>query len=58
MFFPDYCDFKDLSTKRIIVKGRESGGLYIFEPEVPKSGVGLMSLSPFELHSYLGHPSL
>ena len=28
-FFPDYCLIQNLSTKRIIVRGYESGGLYI-----------------------------
>ena len=30
-FFPDYCLIQDLSTKQVIGRGRESGGLYIFE---------------------------
>ena len=33
-FFPDYCLIQDLLTKRIIGRGRESGGLYILETEV------------------------
>ncbi|KAJ9553824.1 hypothetical protein OSB04_017869 [Centaurea solstitialis] len=57
-FYPYHCIFKDLSTKQIIGRGRESGGLYIFEPEELKSQVALASLSPFELHCRLGHPSL
>ena len=36
-FFPNYCLIQDLSTKRIIGKGRESRGLYILEIEVSKS---------------------
>ena len=36
-FFPDYCLIQDLSTKRIIGRGRESGGLYVLDTEVPKS---------------------
>ena len=36
-FFPNYCLIQDLSTKRIIGKGRESKGLYILEIEVSKS---------------------
>ena len=34
LFFPDYCLFQDLFTKRIIRRGRESRGLYIFDLEV------------------------
>ena len=45
-------------TKPIIGKGRESGGLYILDPTVPRliacSGV----TTPFETHYRLGHPSL
>ena len=33
-FFPDYCLIQDLSIKRIIDKGYESGDLYILEPKV------------------------
>ena len=57
-FYPDYCIFRDLSTKKIIGRGRESGGLYVFEPEELKSQASLVSLSHFELHCRLGHPSL
>ncbi|KAJ9556562.1 LOW QUALITY PROTEIN: hypothetical protein OSB04_011176 [Centaurea solstitialis] len=57
-FYPYHCIFKDLSTKQIIGRGRESGGLYIFEPEELKSQAALASLSSFELHCRLGHPSL
>ena len=35
-FFPDFCLFQDLMTKQIIGRGRESGGLYILDPAVPK----------------------
>lgn len=56
-FLPDYCIFKSLSTKQIIGKGRESGGLYVFKPTMLKAMVGLKSLSLFELHCCLGHPS-
>ena len=48
-FFPDHCLIQDLSTKQIISRGRESGGLYILETEV---------LTPFELHCRPGHPYL
>ena len=40
-FFLDHCLIQDLSTKRIIDRGCESGGLYILETEVPKSVVFL-----------------
>ena len=55
--FYDHCLIQDLSTKRIIGRGCESGGLYILETEVPKfvncSGVA----TPFELHCLMDHPS-
>ena len=35
-FFLDYCLIQDLSTKQIIGRGRESGGLYILDTKVPK----------------------
>ena len=57
-FFPDYCLIQDLSRKRIIDRGRESRGLYIFETEVPKSVACPRVVTPFELHCRLGHPSL
>lgn len=56
-FFPDYCVFQDLSTKKIIGRGRESDGLYIFEHPTPYSLASSTS-SPFEVHCRLGHPSL
>ncbi|GKA70466.1 hypothetical protein Tco_0776605 [Tanacetum coccineum] len=48
----------DLKTKKIIGRGRKCDGLYVSEPEVSKSLVGLSSSSPFEVHCRLGHPSL
>ena len=57
-FFPDHCLIQDLSTKRIIDRGRESGGLYILETEVPKSVACSGVVTPLELHCRLGHPSL
>ena len=45
-------------TKRIIGRGRESGGLYILDTEVSKSVACSGVLTPFELHCRLGHPSL
>ena len=35
-FFHDYCLIQDLSTNRIIGRGRESRGLYILKTEVSK----------------------
>ncbi|GJZ74988.1 retrovirus-related pol polyprotein from transposon TNT 1-94 [Tanacetum coccineum] len=57
-FYLEYCVFKDLKTKKIIGRGRKCDGLYVFEPKVSKSLVGLSSSSPFEAHCRLGHPSL
>ena len=57
-FYPDYCLIQDFSTKRIIGRGRESGGLYILDIEVPKSIACFGVVTPFELHCHLGHPSL
>ena len=57
-FFPDHCLIQDLSTKWIISRGHESGGLYILEAEVPKSVSCCGIVTPFELHSRLGHPFL
>ena len=57
-FFPDYCLIQDLSMKRIIGKGRESGGLYILKTEVSKSVACPGVITPFELHCRLGHPSV
>ena len=54
-FFPDFCLFQDLMTKQIIGRGRESGGLYILDPTIPRpiacSGVS----TAFETHCRLGH---
>nr|GEU58021.1 uncharacterized mitochondrial protein AtMg00810-like [Tanacetum cinerariifolium] len=57
-FYPEYCVFKDLKTKKIIGRGRKYDGLYVYEQEVSKSLVGLSSSSPFKTHCRLGHPSL
>ena len=35
-FFPDFCLFQDLMTKQIIGRGRESRGLYILDPTIPR----------------------
>ena len=58
LFFPDHCLIQNLSTKRIIGQGREFGGLYILETEVPKSVVCSGVVTPFDLHCCLSHPSL
>ena len=57
-FFPDHCLIQDLSTKWIIGRGREFGGPYILEIEVPKLVACSGVVIPFELHCRLGHPSL
>ncbi|GJQ97808.1 retrovirus-related pol polyprotein from transposon TNT 1-94 [Tanacetum coccineum] len=57
-FYPEYCVFNDLKTKKITGRGRKCDGLYVFELEVSKSLVGLSSSSLFEAHCRLGHPSL
>ena len=57
-FFLDYCSIQDLLTKQIIGRGRESGGFYILETEVPKSFACSGVVTPFELHCHLGHSSL
>ena len=54
-FFPDYCLIQDLSMKRAIGRGRESGGLYILETEVPTPVDCFGVVTPFELHCRLGH---
>ncbi|GJR46556.1 retrovirus-related pol polyprotein from transposon TNT 1-94 [Tanacetum coccineum] len=48
----------DLKIKKIIGRWRKCDGLYVFEPEVSKSLVGLSSSSLFEAHCCLGHPYL
>ena len=45
-------------TKRIIGRGRESGGLYILETKVSKSVAYSGVVTSFELHCRMGHPSL
>ena len=58
LLFPDHCLIQNLSTKRIIGQGRESGGLYILETKVSKSVVCSGVVTPFDLHCCLSHPSL
>ena len=45
--FPNYCLIQDLLTKRIIGRGRESGGLYILDTKVPKPVACFGVLTPF-----------
>ena len=45
-------------TKQIIGRGRESGGLYILDPTVPRPIVCSEVTTPFETHYRLGHLSL
>ena len=56
-FFPDYCLFQDLITKKIIGTGHETGGLYILDTQIPKSVACTGVVTPFEAHCRLGHPS-
>ncbi|KAA0035896.1 putative Cysteine-rich RLK (RECEPTOR-like protein kinase) 8 [Cucumis melo var. makuwa] len=48
----------DRATKKIIGRGYESGGLYLFDHQVPQAVACLVVPSPFEVHCHLGHPSL
>ena len=57
-FFPDHCLIQDLSTKRIIGRGCESGGFYILETKMPKYVSCSRVVTLFKLHCRLGHPSL
>ncbi|XP_071923252.1 uncharacterized protein [Coffea arabica] len=51
-FFPDYCLFQDFTTKQIIGKGHESGGLYILDTQIPKSiACSEISLSSLDYES-------
>ena len=56
--FPDFCLFQDLMTKQIIDRGRESGGLYILDPTVPRLIACSRVTTPFDTHYRLGHLSL
>ena len=49
---------QDLSTKRVINRGRESRGLYILETEVLTHVACFIVVTSFELHCLLGYPSL
>ncbi|KAL4011672.1 hypothetical protein IC575_028733 [Cucumis melo] len=58
LFFPGYCLFQDRVTKKIIDRGYESGGLYLFDHQVSQVVACPVIPSPFEVHCRLGHPSL
>ena len=55
-FFPGYCLFHDLLTKRVI--GQEFEGLYILDLELPKPIACFGIANPHEVNCHLGHPSL
>ena len=57
-FFPDFCRFQDLMTKRIISRGLESGGLYILDPTIIIPIACSRVTTPFETHCQLGYLSL
>ncbi|KAL0539985.1 hypothetical protein IC582_024207 [Cucumis melo] len=44
----------DRATKKIIGRGYESGGLYLFDHQVPQAVACLVVPSPFEVHCHLG----
>jgi hypothetical protein len=57
-FFPSYCVFQDLKTKRMIGGGFEKDGLYYFRPFHNSIPSALRSsVSPYQWHCRLGHPS-
>ncbi|KAL4032883.1 hypothetical protein IC575_005966 [Cucumis melo] len=58
LFFPGYCLFQDRVMKKIIGRGYESGGLYLFDHQVSQAVACHVVPSPFEVHCRLGHPSL
>lgn len=57
-FFPDHCLFQDLTTKQIIGRGQESGGLYTLNEELSKNIACSSMISALKVHCQLGHPSL
>ena len=54
-FFLDFCLFRDLMTKHIISRGRESGSLYILDLSVLRPIACSGVTTPFETHCGLGH---
>ena len=63
MFYPSYCIFQDLSTKRTIGSGRVERGLYVLDGDVsgPLAHHTIVSANKAEdiylWHRRLGHPS-
>ena len=57
-FFPSFCLFQDLLTKRIVGRRQESEGLYILDQELSKPKACSGIANPHEVHCRLGHPSL
>ncbi|KAK4386771.1 Retrovirus-related Pol polyprotein from transposon RE2 [Sesamum angolense] len=58
-FFPSYCVFQDLQTRRTIGGGHERGGLYFLNTSPPIDARALSaSVSPLQWHCRLGHSSL
>ncbi|KAK4406265.1 Retrovirus-related Pol polyprotein from transposon RE2 [Sesamum angolense] len=58
-FFPSYCVFQDLQTRRTIGGGHERGGLYFLNTSPPIDARALSaSVSPLQWHCHLGHLSL
>ena len=49
-FFLNFCLFQNLMTKQIIGRGRESRGLYILDPTVPRPIACFGVTIPFETH--------
>ncbi|KAH6820778.1 hypothetical protein C2S53_018963 [Perilla frutescens var. hirtella] len=50
--------FLDLSMKKIIGKRCVSGDLYVLDSQIPKSVAYARSITPFDVHCRMGHPSL
>ncbi|KAL0386794.1 UNVERIFIED_CONTAM: hypothetical protein Slati_4580100 [Sesamum latifolium] len=58
-FFPSYCVFQDLQTRRTIGRGHELGGLYFLDPSTHVDVRALSaSIFPLQCHCRLGHPFL
>ncbi|TYK12306.1 gag-pol polyprotein [Cucumis melo var. makuwa] len=55
---PSFSLSSDRVTKKIIDRGYESGGLYLFDHQVSQVVACPVIPSPFEVHCRLGHPSL
>ena len=57
-FFPGYCVFQDLLTKKIFGRGYESDGLYVLDEQISRPIATAATITPHQLHCRLGHPSL